>query len=126
MVKNNFFKLYDNKSSGLKRYSRYVQGGTTDYKPNRVGFWDRDNNKFSGNIEDITINSLPLQYVNRPDLVAFDYYGRADLAWIVLIYNNVVDLEEFKAGMTIVIPSKNYVFGTILTNSIPVSDVRRT
>lgn len=126
MVKNNFFKQYQNKSSGLKRYSRYVQGGQTDYKTNRIGFWDRDVSKFSGNIEDIVINSLPLQYVGRPDLMAFDYYGRADLAWIILIYNNIVDLDEFAAGIQIVIPSRNYVYGTILSKSIPVSDVRRT
>jgi hypothetical protein len=58
-------------------------------------------------------------YANRPDLIASDYYDDAQLAWIVLQYNAIVDVKEVLIpGMTITIPSKQRVYYSILTHSI--------
>lgn len=128
MVRNdkNFFKTYDNKSSLLKRNTRLLQGGTTDIKTNRLGFWDRDISKFSGDVSDIVIEKLDAKYSERPDLLAYDLYGRANLAWAILLYNNIVDISDFKAGITIIAPSEGYVFSKIITETIRTRDVRST
>jgi hypothetical protein len=93
--------------------SRYVQGGLTDVFSNRLGWWD-------GYIlttapDDIKIILEP-KYNTRPDLLAFDMYGKSTLQWLVLQYNLIVDINtEFVTGVTIVLPSKSRVFQSVLT-----------
>lgn len=41
----------------------------------------------------------------RPDVVAYNAYGDANLAWVILAANNMSNIFDFKAGMYIVIPS---------------------
>lgn len=42
----------------------------------------------------------------RPDLVAYDIYGAAELWWKILEANNIKDIFDFKAGRTIILPDE--------------------
>lgn len=99
------------------RNSRYVQGGDTVVYPNRLGWWER--RIFDQESDDIQITDLAMQYHKRPDLLAYDIYGNALLAWLVLQYNNIVDInEEFVAGASLRLPSVERVL-LVLMNKAP-------
>ena len=117
------YKLYDKKWSTKKNHSRYTQGGDTDIFVNRLGWWEPLD--LQGNeTNDIIIKSLAKVYEKRPDLLAFDVYRRSDFEWIILQYNNIVDVtEEFIAGARIVMPSRLRVLGDIMTNNVRKIDV---
>lgn len=101
-------------SSANNTTSRYVQGGVTDVYNNRLGWWEAFT--ISPAADDISL-TLDSKYNTRPDLLAYDMYGKSILMWIVLQYNNIVDInEEFITGATITIPSKSRVFSSILVN----------
>lgn len=112
---------FENNSSVLNSRSRMLQGGETDINKKRLGWWERfilEKDRPS----DIRV-FISNRYARRPDLVAFDYYGNAKLEWIVLQYNDIVDtLEEFTAGKTIMIPSRDRVYFDILTNPVRVQE----
>jgi len=117
------YKLYDKKSSLEKNYSRYSQGGNTDQFNNRLGWWEKLDLKENQN-NDRLIKSLPAVYSGRPDLLSSDIYGRPDFEWVILQYNNIVDInEEFVTGISLVIPNKMRVYGDIMTNSVRKPDV---
>ena len=40
----------------------------------------------------------------RPDLVSYDFYGFSDAWWNILEANNMYDIYDFKAGITIILP----------------------
>lgn len=111
-----------NKPSSVKRKdTRYVQGGTTTVKSNAVAWWER--NVIPTASDDITIKALPMLYAGRPDLLSFDLWGDNNLEWIILQFNNIVDInEEFVAGAVIKLPSRTRVFGAILTKTIDYSE----
>jgi hypothetical protein len=112
------FKLYTDKSSVLKKNSRYVQGGDSDVFPNSIGWWEKRSDILTDQADDIQM-TLTMLYQGRPDLVSYQVYGRPDLAWLVLQYNNIVDInEEFVAGVVIQLPSKTRVLTDICTNTI--------
>lgn len=95
-------------------HSRYVQGGLTEVYPDRIGWWDRYN--FPTDVTDFEF-TIPIKYHMRPDLLAFDLYGRSDYWYIVLQYNNIVDLtEEFVAGKQLILPSQHRVMMNMLNN----------
>jgi|SRR5271157_2449496 len=92
--------------------SRYVQGGLTDVYPNRLGWWDGVT--FTTSPTDLKF-ILEARYNTRPDLLAYDVYGKATLMWVVLQYNAIVDInEEFITGVQIILPSKSRLFSSIL------------
>ena len=100
------FKLYTNKSSFQKRRSRMLNGGDTEVKGNKLGWWERKPLP-RDDATDITFE-IDEEYSKRPHLVAFDFYGLVSLTWLVLQYNNIVDIEEeFVRGKTITIPSRS-------------------
>lgn len=106
--------------AGLKRSDqqpggRYVQGGTVDVNGNRLGWWERK--VFSKSPTDVTY-TITAKYAHRPDLLAFDLYGRSTLQWIIMQYNNVSDLyEDFKVGDTIVLPTRSRLYGELLSQT---------
>jgi hypothetical protein len=53
----------------------------------------------------------------RPDVVAYNAYGDANLAWVILSANNMSTIFEFRAGLHIIIPStlSLYQVGGILS-----------
>lgn len=99
-------------SSAENTLSRYVQGGLTDVYNNRLGWWD---GYALAPASDDTSFPLDPKYHQRPDLLAFDAYGKSTLMWLVLQFNNIVDInEEFVSGAVIRLPSKSRVFASIL------------
>lgn len=95
--------------------SRYVQLGETDVYPNRLGWWERTPPVFAS--DDTMITSLNAKYNRRPDLLAYDLYGKAVYACVVLWYNTIVDInEEFVTGVSLRCPSSARLFSSILTS----------
>lgn len=108
-----------NPSSLENKNSRYVQGGKTTRKKKSVGWWERDVSINEKRDDDIVIDALPAVYSGRPDLLSYDLYASNNLEWVILQYNNLVDInEEFVTGKRIVAPSRSRVFSGILTKTI--------
>lgn len=53
--------------------------------------------------ESILLIKKTIEY--RPDLVSYDVYGVPDYWWKILEVNNMKDVWDFKAGVTIKLPS---------------------
>lgn len=101
--------------------SRYTQGGETERFQQRLGWWERDTSlRFAD--DDVIVNISP-KYDRRPDLFASDYFGSSLLQWVVLQFNNIVDInEEFLAGKQIRVPNQQRVLFDFLnkrTGGIP-------
>lgn len=111
------FLLYNDKSSVLKKNTRYVQGGVTDVLPNALGWWEEASIP-TDQVDDILF-TITAAYDKRPDKIAYQLYGRTDVTWLVLQYNQIVDVNtQFISGMQIWLPSPSRVFSDILTNSV--------
>jgi hypothetical protein len=110
----------NSKASSVKRKdTRYVQGGKAETTKKYVGWWERSNTLISSAPDDIVIDSLPLIYEGRPDLLSYDLYDNNNLEWIILQYNSIVDInEEFVEGARLVVPSVARVFGSILVKTL--------
>ena len=105
--------------------SRYVQLGLTDVYPNRLGWWERTPPVFA--TDDIMITALDPKYNTRPDLLAYDLYGKAVFACVVLWYNTIVDInEEFVTGATLRCPSSARLYSSILTSQTGGNPVTTT
>lgn len=95
--------------------SRYVQGGLTDRHPRRVGWWER--REIPKDDSDVTVVITPAED-RRPDLIAYNMYETASLAWLVLQFNNIVDPEvELRAGAEIRLPTQRRLHLDILNRS---------
>jgi hypothetical protein len=92
---------------------RYSQGGVTDDFGLYLGWWERK--VFQTDPTDVTIILDP-KYNKRPDLVAFDFFGKAGLQWFVLQYNTISDITTFIPGLKIVLPTPTRLFGGMLSN----------
>jgi hypothetical protein len=118
------FKPYTDKTSDKKPFSRLVQGGTTERRGSKLAFWERRTDITKNNPDDIIIYALPLQYNKRPDLLSYDLYGRSDLMWVILQYNNIVDIEEeFISGKELRVPTRARVFASIINKSVNYTNV---
>ena len=80
--------------------NRYQKGGIVD----EYGFFTRFN--FKKSPDDLTIK-ISKPYVNRPDKIANDIYGQANLAWFVMQYNDILSIDELIFGSYISLPSPN-------------------
>lgn len=49
---------------------------------------------------------------NRPDVIAYNMYGDARMAWIILAANNLKSIFDLKTNMQIVIPSYTSLYQT--------------
>ena len=88
---------------------RYTQGGETEAFDQRMGWWERDLETLRQNDNDIFIIIQP-KYDKRPDLFAADFYGSSLLMWLVLQFNNIVDInEEFVQGKEVRLPATQRV-----------------
>jgi hypothetical protein len=107
------------RSSVLRKDTRYVQGGTTTVSKKKVGWWERSPTFTERAPDDIVIQSLPVVYDGAPGLLAYDIYQSNNLEWVVLQYNNIVDVnEEFVAGARIVLPSPERLFSSMLIKTV--------
>lgn len=101
--------------SDQQRGGRMVQGGSVDLIGNRLGWWERK--LLPRSPTDITY-TITAKYAHRPDLLAYDLYGRASLQWFVMQYNNVVDLyDDFGEGVEVILPTRARLFGELLSKS---------
>jgi hypothetical protein len=97
------------------RDGRYVQGGDTDQLPDRLGWWERK--LLTTSTSDIAVLIQP-QFHQRPDKMAAVVYGKSSLMWLVLQYNNIIDVNvEFVTGATIMLPPPSRVQRELLTRS---------
>lgn len=101
--------------SDQQKGGRYVQGGTSDVSGNRIGWWERK--VFTKSPTDI-VYTITSRYANRPDLLAYEMYGRASLQWFIMQYNAVSDLyQDFNEGDVILLPDRGRLFGELLTQT---------
>jgi hypothetical protein len=104
-----------NTNSLQNRTGRYRQGGDTTAVPNRLGWWER--HSFPKSTDDIPFK-ITAKYISRPDLIAFDVYGRSKLMWVILQYNNIIDInQELTEGRILALPSVRRLQTEILTSS---------
>lgn len=122
--KNNRFKLFKDKTSLAKRYSRMLNGGTTEIKGDKLGWWERRDLQKNTNT-DIRIR-IPEVFDGRPDLLAFRIYRNSSLFWLILQYNNIVDIEEeFTTGKEIIVPARDRTVSSIVNRSIRKEPLRK-
>jgi hypothetical protein len=96
--------------------SRYTQGGEVDVYATRVGWWEK--RKIKQDDTDIFIEIQPHEE-KRPDLIAHNVYRRAALGWVVLQYNNIVDIEtELTVGKEIRLPTLRRLTLDVLSRPI--------
>lgn len=104
-----------NTKSTDNRNSRYVQGGTTELYSNRTGWWER--RVFERQDDDIRF-IVGNSEARRPDVISQAVYGKAIYAWLVLEYNNIIDVEtELLSGAELFLPSKQRLILDIITKA---------
>lgn len=84
--------------------SRYIKQNVIYYGEQRLLTFDsyfRQNYTPTGD-EQVMVISKGVEF--RPDLVSNDYYGFPDNWWRILEANKMMDIWEFKAGKTILLP----------------------
>ena len=87
--------------------TRYVNGGATTQYPTRLGWWERYN--FPISRDDVAYTIEP-QYHLRPDLLSYRIYGTPAYMWLILQYNNILDINtEFVQGSIIALPTPTRV-----------------
>jgi len=112
------FKEFTDKSSVLNRISRYVQGGKSDIRKKKVGWWERRTDIKNDKATD-ELFTIEAKHEGRPDLISFDMYGTWRYSWLVLQYNNIVDInEELISGKTLILPSNARVVREIAIKTI--------
>ena len=110
------FKKYEYKSSTNRKKSRLVQGGTPTTTDNKISWVERRNiNQHADQLEHKY--KLTVVTVNRPDILANMFYGNTELEWVILQYNNIVDISDLNVGDEIAIPSVSYVNRMILNKT---------
>jgi hypothetical protein len=94
-------------SSTNNKRTRYVQGGTTEQFPNRLGWWERKIMPRSNTDIRLVITS---DLVGRADAIAKLVYGSDQYMWVVLQYNTILDdREELIEGAVIYLPSPDRI-----------------
>lgn len=105
----------NNSRSDKMPRGRYTLGGKTESLPTRIGWWDRT--VFSKSDSDVEI-TIGRKYAHRPDLIAYDFYGSASLMWVVLQFNNIIDINtELVDGSVISLPTKARLYTQILSTN---------
>ena len=103
-------------TSMTQRDSRYTQGGTTTVYPGRLGWWDRK--VFPRDSTDFTFVLTP-DYHRRPWRLAKDLYGKETRMWLILQYNNIVDINtEFVTGKELTLPTPQRVMFSFLNTTL--------
>lgn len=54
-----------------------------------------------------TVISAGVEY--RPDLLSYQIYGVPDFWWRIMEVNGIMDIFDFKAGLTIRIPERTFI-----------------
>lgn len=73
----------------------------------RYGLWEVPPMQFTGEEERFTV---PVIHEGRPELISQFHYGTVDYWWAPMIANGIsFPLRDLKAGMVLIIPSRNAV-----------------
>lgn len=105
--------------SDRQNQGRYIQGGSVESFPKRIGWWERKPMAFTDS--DVDYDIIP-KYNKRPDLLAFDLYGSARLMWLVLQFNTIIDINtEFITGRKIRLPLRSRVYSELLARQAPLT-----
>ena len=95
--------------------TRYTRGGTSDIYNTRVGWWERV--VFEKDTTDVFFD-ITNETERRPDLISYAMYGDVVYTWMVLQFNNIVDVnEELVAGTTLKLPTPSRLNTMMLANS---------
>jgi hypothetical protein len=83
---------------------RYDQGKLLEYDE---GFRDLVNSYFVFEIKNLELEG---KYVivgeeERPDLLSYKIYKHTQYWWIILLYNDIIEIDEIKNGLVINYPS---------------------
>ena len=98
-----------------QQHSRQVQGGLTDRHNNRLGWWERRELPHRDDDHVIAVRSTE---GGRPDLISRRAYGTEKYSWLVLQYNNIVDInEELVPGKRLVLPHQLRLMVDILNQT---------
>jgi len=104
------------KNSADQQYSRQVQGGLIDRFNNRLGWWERRDLEHRDDDIQFTVTT---NTAGQPWKIAFNVYGQDKYAWIVLQYNNIVDVaEELVPGKQLVLPAVTRLMLDILNQQV--------
>lgn len=102
--------------SNQRRDGRYVYGGNVEVKGDRLGWWERQ--VFPRSHTDVPY-VITKQHARRPDLLAYEVYGRANIMWVILQYNNITDINtEFVEGAEILLPTVQRLFSELLVSTV--------
>lgn len=104
------------KNSTYCHNSRYSYGGETETNGTKfLEWWNRKT--FPVDPSD-NIYKLERIYEGRPDRLASVIYDDSSLWWLILQYNNILDInEEFVAGTELTLPTKDRVTREFLISS---------
>jgi hypothetical protein len=90
-------------NSVFTKNSRYTNGGTTEVDGKFLEWWDRT--IFPNDTSDV-VYKLEKKYEGRPDKLASVFYGDSSVWWVILQYNNILDInDEFVKGVRLLMPS---------------------
>lgn len=97
----------------MSKWSRFRYGGDVMVTPEGHSIWSRRLIPYAE--DDIFVDVTP-EYANRADLIAHDEYGTAELDWLVLEYNNIIDpVVELVVGVRLRLPSRTRTYASVLT-----------
>ena len=95
--------------------TRYTRGGISDIFDNRVGWWERTT--FNEHPTDLFFR-IDTKTAMRPDLISNMMYDTPTYAWLVLQFNNIVDINlELVEGVIIKLPTPSRLNTVLLVNS---------
>lgn len=114
-------------NSVYTKNSRYTHGGSTELDGKFLQWWDRK--KFPYDSSDV-FYVLDRTYEGRPDKLASVFYNDSSVWWLILQYNNILDInEEFVAGVELRMPTKDRLQRDLLTGKsggIPSTRIQPT
>lgn len=93
----------------------YIQSGLeTERKFDMIKFFDFDYDNIDSlnNYISLILPKLPVQgtyqitsEIGRPDLISYNIYQDTQYWWLLLLYNNILDINDLQTGATILYPS---------------------
>ncbi|AVH85294.1 hypothetical protein RsoM2USA_366 [Ralstonia phage RsoM2USA] len=96
------------------KYTRYVSGGVTEVGTYGIEYWEK--NVWKDDSTDL-VYTLTKADEKQPWILAQAFYGNPNLMWVILQYNNILDVqEEFVEGIQLLIPTRDRVFKEFLKN----------
>lgn len=93
----------------VTNFSRYSNSSVIYYSDNKIlTFTTYKKKKYTPGAND-QVAVIPSKMQYRPDLVSKEKYGTVDFWWKIMEVNNIIDIFDFKAGKTIILPDNIYV-----------------